>query len=202
MDVTAKSLHERYTSMNTNALSDFYHESELTDLAVGVLEEEITSRGLDWTEFITPLREWEDFKAFIGPNAEKFRSVRTKIRGKDGVSGWCWPAFFFAFAWFFYRKMYVEGAGLLLLPIIYTLIFPDSDLEFGLGLVFAMGAKYWYLRKATKKFEKISQRTSSNETKRQQLQMAGGVSVAGGVIGGAIYAVLVGLAFLAAAGEA
>ncbi len=197
MKVTAESLRERYDAMNTEALSDFYHEGELTDLAVGVLEEEITSRGLDWTEFITPLPD--DLKVFIGPNAEKFRSVRTKIRGKGNVLGWCWPAFFFAFAWFFYRKMYVEGAGLLLLPIIYTLIFPDSNLEFPFGLVLVTGAKYWYLRKATKKIEKISQRTSSNETKRQQLQMAGGVSVAGGVIGGAIYAVLVGLAFLAAA---
>ena len=46
--------------MNTKALSDFYHESDLTDLAVGVLEEVITSRGLDWTEFITPsVSDWD-----------------------------------------------------------------------------------------------------------------------------------------------
>ena len=72
MDVTAESLHERYSSMNTEALSDLYHESELTDLAVNVLEDVVTSRGLDWTEFTTvsptepaseSLSDWELWKS-------------------------------------------------------------------------------------------------------------------------------------------
>ena len=46
MKVTVESLHERYSSMNTEALADLYH-GELTDLAVNVLKEVITSRGLD-----------------------------------------------------------------------------------------------------------------------------------------------------------
>ncbi len=52
MKVTVESLHKRYSSMNTEALADLYH-GELTDLAVNVLKEVITSRGLDWTEFTT-----------------------------------------------------------------------------------------------------------------------------------------------------
>ena len=71
MKVTAESLYERYSSMNTEALSDLYHESELTDLAVNVLEDVVTSRGLDWTEFTTvspnepaseSLSDWELWK--------------------------------------------------------------------------------------------------------------------------------------------
>ena len=51
MEVTAESLHERLSSINTEALADLYHAGGLTDLAVSVLKEVITSRGLDWTEF-------------------------------------------------------------------------------------------------------------------------------------------------------
>ena len=51
MKVTAESLFERYSAMNTEALRDLYHESELTDLAVNVLEDVVTSRGLEWAEF-------------------------------------------------------------------------------------------------------------------------------------------------------
>ena len=132
----------------------------------------------------------EDLKAFIGPNVEKFLSVWDKMRVKKSkaAASWCWPAFLFTFAWFFYRKMYLTGAGFLLFPIIFDLIFPDSDAGIAIFFIAAGSAKSWYLQLATKKIQKISQRTSSNVTKRQQLQTAGGVSVAGGIIGGAIYA--------------
>jgi len=69
MEVTAESLRERYSSMNSEALADLYHGG-LTELAVSVLKEVITSRGLDWTEFITPLptepesiADWELWKS-------------------------------------------------------------------------------------------------------------------------------------------
>ncbi len=77
MDVTAESLHKRYSPMNTQALSDLYHESELTDLAVSVLKDVITSRGLDWTDFITPLptepeslSDWELWKSQSEPRKD------------------------------------------------------------------------------------------------------------------------------------
>lgn len=54
MQVTAKSLRERYSSMNTEALADLYHAGGMTDLAVSVLKDEITSRGLDWAQFTKP----------------------------------------------------------------------------------------------------------------------------------------------------
>jgi len=73
MDVTAESLHERYSAMKTEALADLYHESELTDLAVNVLKDVVTSRGLEWAEFKTPLptepesvSDWELWKSESG----------------------------------------------------------------------------------------------------------------------------------------
>ncbi len=121
MEVTAKSLHERYSSMNTKALSDFYHESELTDLAVGVLEEVITSRGLDWTEFITPLptepesvsdRElWKSeqarIDAFVTKNTDYYlKKWQSFENGAVSVVSFNTAAFFATVFWLIYRKLY------------------------------------------------------------------------------------------------
>ena len=79
MDVTAESLHERYDAMNTEALADLYHAGGMTDLAVSVLKDVITSRGLDWAEFITPsptepasgsLSNWELWKSQSEPRKD------------------------------------------------------------------------------------------------------------------------------------
>jgi len=72
MQATVESLHEGYSSMNTEALADLYHEGELTYLAVSVLHEVITSRGLDWAQFTKlpttepesgPRSDWELWKS-------------------------------------------------------------------------------------------------------------------------------------------
>ena len=94
MEVSTESLYERYSAMNTEALSDLYHESELTDLAVGVLEKVISSRGLDWAEFITPLptepeslSDWELWKSESKKSADEYRlELKHKAIGSDSKS--------------------------------------------------------------------------------------------------------------------
>ena len=95
MEVSTESLYERYSAMNTEALSDLYHKSELTDLAVSVLEKVITSRGLDWTEFITPLRtepeslsDWELWKAKSKQDAIDYENKKSRYDtiGSDSTS--------------------------------------------------------------------------------------------------------------------
>ena len=86
MKPTAESLRERYDSMNTEALADLYHGG-LTDLAVNVLKEVITSRGLDWTDFTTSsptepesIADWELWKSKSGrlpSDARKQDDVKT-----------------------------------------------------------------------------------------------------------------------------
>ena len=94
MKVTAESLYERYSAVNTEALSDLYHDGELTDLAVSVLEKVIASRGLDWTDFTTSsptelksISDWELWKSKSGrlpsdarkqDDVETHRTVTTK----------------------------------------------------------------------------------------------------------------------------
>ena len=86
MKPTAELLRERYDSMNTEALADLYHGG-LTDLAVNVLKEVITSRGLDWTDFTTSsptepesIADWELWKSKSGrlpSDARKQDDVKT-----------------------------------------------------------------------------------------------------------------------------
>ncbi len=72
MELTAKHLHERYSSMDTEELADIYHAGALTDLSVSVLKEVITSRGLDWAQFTNP------------PSIE----LESEPIGLVGVKGW------------------------------------------------------------------------------------------------------------------
>ena len=95
MEVTSESLHERYSSMNTEALANLYHAGGMTDLAVSVLKDEITSRGLDWTEFITPLRtepeslsDWGLWKAKSTQGAIDYENKKSRYDtiGSDSIS--------------------------------------------------------------------------------------------------------------------
>ena len=93
MNVTAESLHELYSSMNTEALADLYHGG-LTDLAVSVLKDVITSRGLDWTEFITPLptepeslSDWELWKIESKNAADEIRREPIPAEDENNVGG-------------------------------------------------------------------------------------------------------------------
>ena len=96
MDVTAESLHERYSAMNNEALADLYHAGGLTDLAVSVLKDVITSRGLDWTEFtaLSPtepasesLSEWELWKSQSDPEKD-WESRESQSEPREDWSFW------------------------------------------------------------------------------------------------------------------
>jgi len=90
MEVTPKHLHQRYSSMDTEELADSYHAGGLTDLAVSVVKEVITSRGLDWAQFTKlptteresePRSDWELWKSESGrlpSDARKQDDVETQ----------------------------------------------------------------------------------------------------------------------------
>ena len=81
--------------------------------------------------------EWEDVAAFVGPNAEQFRGVWDKqkamaLAGRGGLAlSLSWPALLFSFAWFFYRKMWLNGALLIIIPSVLTSIFSIPGPAFG-----------------------------------------------------------------------
>ena len=144
MKVTAESLYERYSAMKTEALCDLYHESELTDLAVNVLKDVVTSRGLEWAEFTarpesesvaTPNSDgdWSLWKSNLAQASidEKSPTVADvgQPAGKDlvGIRGWLFfytilrslgAAVFFTTQWRFIPDVEERLAGILFLTAI------------------------------------------------------------------------------------
>ena len=138
--------------------------------------------------------DWADVATFLGPNAERFRSAWEKTHGKmaagrPGVAWtWCWPALILGFAWFLYRKQWVLGAILLILPLAigYFLDLPSGG-SVGIAIVVAAMAKSLVVQDAVNRIDKI-RRAGGGDA---DLVRAGGVSVAGGAVGGAILALAV-----------
>jgi len=131
MDVTTDSLHEHYSAMNNEALRDFYHESELTDLAINALRDVVTSRGLEWAEFSArPDREsvatpnsddnwslWKSKDAQASTDGQSPTAVNVGEAAKTdlvGIEGWL----------FFYAILRSLGAVLLGLQL---RVIPDVE---------------------------------------------------------------------------
>lgn len=143
----------------------------------------------------------EDVKAYIGPNTHKFLKTWNKImNGDNWPLSWCWPVFLVGMPWFFYRKMYIEGAVVFLTPILIAMILPSlsGSGQLVFGMMLATSAKTYYLQRARKKIETISQTAASESERLERLQRAGGVSVAGAVVGGCLFASLLAIAIFAA----
>ncbi|MEA3017821.1 MAG: hypothetical protein QOI38_2543 [Sphingomonadales bacterium] len=133
---------------------------------------------------------WDDLAAFIGLNAESFHgaweATRAKnVEGRGGIAfGFCWPALLFGFAWFLYRKMWAFGLLLLVLPIALSFMFESPGGQIGLGVAMAMFAKGLYVQHALSQIDKVRAGGGDEDAVRR----AGGVSILGGAIGGAILA--------------
>lgn len=131
-----------------------------------------------------------DLAVFIGPNAERFISV-LGLAGARRRGRWtCWPGFFFPIAWFMYRKMYGWAALACALPIFasvmnFGLLKPAL---IGLPTVVGLAGRRVYVGGALRTIARIraSQSGRSEDALRQTLARAGGVSVAGAIVGGAI----------------
>ncbi len=53
----------------------------------------------------------QDYQDFVGENIYSFVPYFMEVDARDGKFqfSWVWPAFFFQFIWFYYRKMYLWG---------------------------------------------------------------------------------------------
>ncbi|HEX9933219.1 MAG TPA: hypothetical protein VGB08_10295 [Allosphingosinicella sp.] len=134
---------------------------------------------------------WDEIASFAGPNADRFRPAWEKSRarlfeGRGAMAlGFCWPALLFSFAWFFYRKMWLFGGLLLVLPVLLAFIFETrAGGSIGMGVAMAMLGKGLYVQHAVGKIGEIREGGGGDA----EIARAGGVSVAGGAVGGVILA--------------
>jgi len=112
----------------------------------------------------------QEYQDYVGENIDSYVPYFMELDAQDGKFkfSWVWPAFFFQFVWFYYRKMYLWGTVNLLLravPLVNLLII----------IVMPIVAKYLYYRNAQKKLSMLKQTEGTCDP--QKIREMGGVSV-------------------------
>jgi hypothetical protein len=147
-----------------------------------------------------------DLTVFFGPRAQVFLDTYEKMRARGPskqltlVATWCWPAFFASFAWYFYRKMYLMGGMLVILPIVMGLLLGGTGSS-GMWVIFTMMAKPIYVQTALRRITKADGLGLAGEERRDYLQRAGGVSLVAGLFTGFIYVGLIALTVMGTLAE-
>lgn len=138
------------------------------------------------------------FRLFVGPNADKFIRIYRAQGENKHVTSFNWAVLLATLPWFFYRKLYVVGAGILLLPIILVVIFPDLSGvgTTGLAVALALFANSLYVQIARRRIKKLKALNLLPAEREQRIRKAGGTSPAGAVFGTLIVVCMVALLFV------
>tara|TARA_Y100000588_G_scaffold201336_2_gene214942 strand:- start:2 stop:697 length:696 start_codon:yes stop_codon:yes gene_type:complete len=128
--------------------------------------------------------------------------LRMVEKRKLSLLTWSFPAFFFSFAWFFYRRMWVIGIVILALPE----ILGQFSTEMATGALFAIPfvsgvmGEGLYLNRAFRRIYRIDQSAETDEEKHISVEDAGGVSYVGAMLGGIMLMTIYGVILMLAGG--
>jgi hypothetical protein len=122
----------------------------------------------------------ELWRAFIGPNADRYLETFKKFSGPSGPKfalTWHWPAFVFEpFLWFLYRKMYVYALIYAIGPAMAFYITQDLSADIIWRIIAGASANYIYFWHAKEQLAKIKgERTTGGEARQKLLGELGGV---------------------------
>jgi hypothetical protein len=140
-------------------------------------------------------------RLYVGKNAAKFARIyrskmESKRRWKWGLVSFNWSAAIFGLPWFLYRKLYIEGAAILL-PIVLIYLIPSLDkLNLAIGGVIGAVANLYYVEQAIKKIRKVEAQPLPQDERDALIQASGGTSTAGAILGSIVFLSLFGLAVL------
>ena len=146
----------------------------------------------------------EDLRAFVGDEADHYlERWQPLLDGGGGFVGFNWPAFFFNWFWFLYRKMYWTGVALIALLIVINGFV--GGVQFGLSLLFSvllgLLANQLYYRKAKRVITKVLLDHPAGSDHSTALAAKGGTNGTLIVIILVIQAALVILALVLSGGE-
>jgi hypothetical protein len=137
---------------------------------------------------LAPAALRDDISFFVGPNAAKFlRVYDAQERGYWPVLP-CWPGFLVPLPWFLYRKMYLLSASSFI-AVFTTGLHASPTARIAAGCVpsvLGIIGRWIYVSAARRKIAEIRDRLSDDGEARAVIGMAGGVSVAGAVLGSLI----------------
>lgn len=133
--------------------------------------------------------EEELFCLFVGPNAGKFiRTYRAIVEGDGRAWSFNWVVLLAGLPWFFYRRMYLAGIGMLIVPLLLAVLFPgfaQAGIP-GFAAVLAVMANRWYVTTAISRIDRIRALDLPQDEQAKRIYLAGGVSIAGAAFGALI----------------
>ncbi|MFQ5657716.1 MAG: DUF2628 domain-containing protein [Candidatus Methylomirabilales bacterium] len=148
-----------------------------------------------------PTPEEHLLRLFIGEKADSY------LRNPRANMGVYFVVVFFPIAWFFYRKLYLMGAGvtfgLILLAPVIAVVEESTGFQFFelfIALLLAGYATPLYMWHARRKVRDILKRDLSPEEREALARKTGGTSVLGAVLGILIMVALVALAIMSMRG--
>lgn len=137
-------------------------------------------------------------RGWLPPEADPAHAAKQK-RHRGGFGSMIWPALFITFIWFFYRRMYLEGAAFIVLPIVLGLLLPNATISGTVpGVIAALLGGMLYWKRAERRIAKADAQGLTGEARSAFLAAGGGVSIPGMIFGIVIFAAMLGLAFAAA----
>lgn len=127
-----------------------------------------------------PVTEQDLWRAFIGPNADRYLERFKKFSTQNGprfALTWHWPAFVFEpFLWFLYRKMYAYAMIYALGPVIAFYLTQDLSADIVWRLMAGASANYIYFWHVKEQIGKIkSERALGGAAQQRMLGDLGGV---------------------------
>jgi hypothetical protein len=109
--------------------------------------------------------------------------------------------FLFPVAWFLYKKMYLQASVVVLLPIFLSLLHAPSAILRGVGLLISLFGAFgprFHMAKARRLIAEIRAAAPDDAIARMTIGQAGGVSIAGAVLGALVTISVVMIAFVRA----
>jgi len=127
--------------------------------------------------------EQQEWRAFIGPNADRYLAQFKKFTGGASGTGsrfaltWHWPAFLLdPFLWFLYRKMYLYAAVYAVGPVLSAYVTGDFTVGIVWRIMAGVSANYIYYWHVKEHFAAIHQRQGlDNAARERMLRDLGGV---------------------------
>lgn len=133
--------------------------------------------------------EEELLRVYFGTNAEKFLKFHRKTKENGWTFSFNWVVLLSPVIWFLYRKMYITGAFLVVMPFALVALFPDVGFERYLGIFFfllAFSANGFYVSSAQWRIESFKKRGLAQDELESLVRRSGGTSVPGAVLGAMI----------------
>jgi hypothetical protein len=121
----------------------------------------------------TSAEETAQWRAFIGPNADRYLEQFRKFSGDRAprfALTWHWPAFLFdPFLWFLYRKMYLYALVYAIGPVISAYLTGDLAVGIVWRIVAGGSANYIYFWHVKEHLAEIRRRASLERAARERL---------------------------------